>query len=117
MIRIIFHILVNVLIVLGLSNILSGFKVDNISAAIWFLFILTLLNWTIIPLVKILTLPLSILTLGLFSFFINLVTVIIVANATQGIHLYGNNAQMLWNAFIISFALALGNSLANLFSR
>ncbi len=113
MLRALFHLLVNILIILGLSALLPNFEVNGIFPAVAFIFILTVLNWTILPIIKILTLPISILTLGFFNIFLNLFAVILVANTIKGVELRGTFGENLFTAFIITLALALGNSLVN----
>ena len=113
MLRIIFHFLINVLLLLGLSAILPGFKVSGFEAAAIFIVILTILNWTILPVIKILTLPLTLLTLGLFNIILNLAVVIIVANSVPGVLITGSTIDKLFIAAIISLAFALGNGLIN----
>jgi putative membrane protein len=113
MLRIIFHFLVNVLLILGLSYILPGFGVSGFTAASIFIVILTVLNWTILPVIKILALPITLLTLGLFNIILNLVVVIVVANFVPGISIVGTDIDKLFIAAVISLALAFGNGLVN----
>jgi putative membrane protein len=113
MLRILLHFLINVLIIMGLAAILPGFAVSGFAPAAIFIIILTVLNWTILPIIKILTLPLTLLTLGLFNVILNLAVVIAVANSVNGVSLAGSTLERLFIAAVISIALAIGNGLAN----
>jgi len=54
-----------------LSKILSGVHFDSFGATIIFAIVLGLLNLIVKPILSILSLPITIITLGLFSFVIN----------------------------------------------
>jgi putative membrane protein len=115
MLRAIGYLFINVLIVLVLSNLLSNFRVTSWVAAALFIIVLTLLNWTIIPVLKFLTFPLSVLSFGLVSLLINLVGIIVAANllSNNGVSLAGDFLSQLFSALIISIALAIGQVVVN----
>lgn len=67
-------ILVWVLSALGLfltSKAVKGFEVKSFSSAMWASLILGFLNMILRPILLILTLPVNIITLGLFTFVVN----------------------------------------------
>jgi len=66
------------------SNLVDGFVVDGLYTALVVALILGLLNITIKPLIGLLTLPLNMLTFGLFSFVINAGLIFFVASFVQG---------------------------------
>lgn len=66
------------------SNLVDGFVVDGIYTALIVALILGLLNITIKPLIGLLTLPLNMLTFGLFSFVINAGLIFFVGSFVQG---------------------------------
>ena len=113
MLKLIFHTAVNVLIILLLSYGLSNFHVQGAWPAFWFLLVLTVLNWTIVPIIKVLTLPITILTFGIFYLLLNITIVLVVANSTSGISIEGNFLQKYSVAFLISVSLAVGNFFVN----
>jgi putative membrane protein len=78
--RIILRLLVTAAIAFILAQILPGVHVDDYGTAIWFAIVLGLLNIFLKPLLIILTLPLTILTLGLFLFVINTITVLLASD-------------------------------------
>ena len=76
--RILLFILLNGLAVLVASNLLSGVAVDGYLSAIIVGLVLGLVNLFIRPIITILTLPITIITLGLFLLFINAAMVLLV---------------------------------------
>lgn len=63
-------ILVNTVAVLVTSHILPGIHIDNFWSALAVAIVLGVINAVLRPIIFILTLPINILTLGLFSFVI-----------------------------------------------
>ncbi|MBU9722251.1 MULTISPECIES: phage holin family protein [Bacillaceae] len=70
----IIQILVNAAVLLVISHFFNGFEVSGIAAAILASFILALVNMVVKPILIALTLPLTVLTLGLFLFVVNAIT-------------------------------------------
>ncbi len=68
--------------------------------------VLALINLFIRPIISILTLPLSILTLGLFSLVVNTLLVMLAAAIVPGFSVAG-----FWSAFFFAILLALINTL------
>ena len=66
------------------SQFVPGIQVDTLSTAVIAACVLGLINVFIRPIVVLLTLPLSILTLGLFYFFINAFLLKLVAYFVSG---------------------------------
>lgn len=92
------------------SYILPGIKVDGFITALVVAIILAAVNFFIKPLVLLLTLPINILTLGLFSLVINALMVVLVAAIVPGFHVDG----ILW-ALVFSIVLSLISSAIHLF--
>jgi putative membrane protein len=82
--KIIIRLLVTAAIAFILAQILPGVHVDSYSTAIWFAIVLGLLNIFLKPFLIIFTLPLTILTFGLFLFVINTVTVLLASDWVKG---------------------------------
>ena len=99
----ILRFLVNLVVIFGLSRILPGFMELSLTQAGLFVVVLGLLNWTIVPIVKILALPLNFLTLGLVGFIINGLAVSFTG------YLVGANVSF-WAALIVAFVLGLLSS-------
>jgi putative membrane protein len=69
--RLLLHWLINALALLALPYIFTSIKVDTFVTALIVAVVLGLINTLIRPLLVILTLPVTIVTLGLFIFVIN----------------------------------------------
>ena len=65
------YFLVMAAVLLSLSRILPGFRVDGWVPAIFAAIVLALVNTVVKPILFVLTLPLTILTLGLFLIVLN----------------------------------------------
>ena len=65
--NLIIRLLVTAVVAFFLTKILSGVHFDGFSTAIVFAIVLGILNLIVSPVLKILGLPLTIITLGLFS--------------------------------------------------
>jgi putative membrane protein len=102
-------ILINLLLsgvaVLISAYILPGVKVDGFVTALVVAVVLAVVNTFIKPLFLFFTLPINILTLGLFTFVINALMVILVATIVPGFHVDG----ILW-ALVFSIVLSLVSS-------
>lgn len=90
------------------SWFVSGIRVDSLLTAIIAAGILGLINVFIRPVLIILTLPLSIITLGVFTFFINALLLELVAYIIPGFEVEGFLAAFL-GALVISVVSWLAN--------
>ena len=102
--NILINILISALAVAIAAYITPGASVDGYLTAIVVAVVLAIVNSTIGPLLKILTLPLNILTLGLISLIINVLMVLLVARIVPGFILDG-----FWTALVFAVILALVN--------
>jgi putative membrane protein len=99
---------INILILLILSNVIPEFNVESAWVAGSFIFFLTLINWIVVPIFKFLALPFSFLTFGLVGYLINLLAVWFVISVVDGIGIEGGFAVQLVNIIIISVSLSVG---------
>ncbi|MBV2165339.1 phage holin family protein [Kaistella sp.] len=106
--NLIIRLLVTAVVAFFLTKILSGVHFEGFSTAIVFAIVLGILNLIVSPVLKILGLPLTILTLGLFSLVINALVILIADYFIDGMTIDG-----FWWAFIFSIALSLITSLVN----
>lgn len=102
--RLLVSILLNGLAVFIVAKVLSGVYVDGYITAVIAGLILGLINFTIRPVVTFLTLPVTILTLGLFLLIINGAMVMLADWLVPGFDV----ADMGW-AIIFSILLAILN--------
>ncbi len=75
--KIVISILANTLAVFLVSHILSDVQIDGLTAAFTVALVLGVLNTFFKPVLHLLTLPINIMTLGLFSFVLNILMVYI----------------------------------------
>ena len=100
-------LVITIAIVLA-SKFISGIRVDSLLTALIAAGILGLINVFIKPVLIILTLPLSIITLGVFTFFINALLLQLVAYMIPGFEVEGFLAAFL-GALMISIVSWLAN--------
>ena len=86
--------LVNALVLMLLANILRGVEIESFYAALITALTLGIVNALIRPLVILLTLPVNILTLGLFTLVINAILFWFVSTFIKGF-----NITDFWSAF------------------
>ena len=103
--QIIVNLILSAIAVFVSAYVLPGVKVDGFVTALVVAILLAVVNTFIKPLVLLLTLPINILTLGLFSLIINALMVMLVAAIVPGFHVNG----ILW-ALVFSIVLSLVSS-------
>ena len=89
----------------GLSIILKGVHIPNFTDALILAVVLALLNTFIKPILVILTLPITIITMGLFLFVINALIILLADRLMDGIRIDG-----FWWAVIFSLILSVASS-------
>src|SRR5688572_20264294 len=98
--------LINTGIIMALPYLLKGIRVDNCMSAMVAAAVLGVVNAVVRPLLIIMTLPINILTLGLFTFVINAVVLLMVAQVVKGFNVDG-----FWPALFGSLILSVGSTL------
>ena len=88
------------------AYLLEGVHVKGFWTAVLFSFLLSILNYTIKPLLIILTVPLTVLTLGLFLLVINTLIIWITSGLVGRLVIEG-----FWWAFLFSLLLSLINTI------
>jgi len=100
--------LVNALAIGITAYLLPGVRVSGFFAALVTALVLGLVNIFIRPLLLLLTLPLNILTLGLFTLVINALLILLVAAVVPGFSVRG-----FWWAVLFGLVLAVVNYVLN----
>jgi putative membrane protein len=80
---------VNAVLLLISASLVPGFEVDGFYAALIAALVLGLINAIIRPLLFVLTLPVTVMTLGLFSLVLNALMVWLMSTMVKGIVLEG----------------------------
>ncbi len=103
---ILFRWIINALALLLVANVVPGFGVDSFYAALIAALVLGLVNALVRPLFFILTLPITILTLGLFTFVINAFMILLVSTIVKGFVVEGFTPALLAALLLWMFSLA-----------
>lgn len=101
-------VFVSALAVLLAAYLLPGVSVDNFLAAVAVAVVLGLVNFFVRPLLVILTLPVTIFTLGLFLLVINALMVMLVAAVVPGFAVAG-----FWWALLFSLVVSAVSAFLN----
>ena len=97
---------ITVLALILTAQLLPGIMIDSLSAGIWAALVLGLVNTFLKPILTIFTFPLTILTLGLFLFFLNGLLFLLVSNLVTGFHISGILAAII-GAVVLSIISGL----------
>ncbi len=104
--KFIMRIIVTSIVAFGLSYILKGIKMDSFWTAIILAIVLALLNALLKPILIILTLPITIVTFGLFLFVINAGMILLAEKIIDGFKVEG-----FWWALLFSLLLSIVTSI------
>lgn len=104
--KFIIKILLSAAAVLLIANFLSGVRVENYSVAIIVALVLGFLFVFLRPILVILTLPITVVTLGFFLLVINTAIILLVGNLVSGFDVDG-----FWTAMIFGILLSIVQSL------
>jgi putative membrane protein len=110
--NIIIRVLVVAAIAYGLANLIPGVHINTYGTAVLVAIVLGLLDFFIKPILILLTLPITVLTLGLFLLVINTLIIILDSKFVHGFKVDG-----FWSAFWFALALSILSSLVFSTSR
>jgi len=109
---IIINLIIKGLAVFIAAYLLPGVKVDNFITAVIVSVVLGIINMVVKPIILVFTLPINALTLGLFTFVINGLMILLTAKFVAGFSVAG-----LWTAILFSLVLSVVNWFLNLLSK
>lgn len=104
--RILINLIVTAFIVFLLSNFLPGVSVDGFGASVVVVIVMTILNIFVKPILQIISIPITILTLGLFLFVINAFIIWLCSVLVGGFHV-----ESFWSALLFSLVLSIVQSI------
>lgn len=104
--KIIINLIVTALIVYLLSNFLPGISVDGFGSSVIVVIVLAILNFIVKPILQIISIPITILSLGLFLFVINAIIILLCSSLVGGFHVDG-----FWSALLFSLVLSIVQSI------
>lgn len=110
--NLILRLIVTALLVMGIAYFMPGVHVDGFGTAILVAIVLALLNLFIKPILVLLTLPVTFITLGLFLLVINAVVILLVDYIVGGFEV-----SSFLTALFFSIILSLFQSLLFSFSK
>jgi putative membrane protein len=103
--KLILKLLLTAAAVLIIAHFLPGVAVENYTSALIVAVVLGLLRVTVKPILVILTLPVTIITLGLFLLVINALIIMLADNLIDGFYISG-----FWVALLFSLILSIFQS-------
>ena len=109
MTKIIYKVLIITCALLLAAHLIDGIVVIDLYAAIIAAVILGILNAVVKPILLILTLPVTIVTHGLFAFVINASLFLFVASFVDGFDVVGGFWSALLGSLIVSVVSVIGN--------
>ena len=101
MVRLLIHWLLSAVALLVVSNLVPGFYVEGLGPALIAALVIGLLNATVGLFLKIVTFPISIVTLGLFLLVINGLMILVASNLVRGFHVRGFGPAF-WGAVVLA---------------
>ncbi len=88
---------------------IPGVRIGSFLSAVWVALFLGVVNVLVRPVLILITLPINILTLGLFTFVINAALILLASSVIKGFEVSG-----FWWAVLYSIVLSIVNYLINL---
>lgn len=103
---ILIHWLISTLAIIVAAYLLPGVSVDTFLTALVLAVVLGLINAIVKPVLFVITLPINVLTLGLFTLVLNALLIMLADSVTPGF-----SVDSFWWALIFSLLLSLINGL------
>jgi putative membrane protein len=100
------NLLINTVSIFAVSYILSGIQVDSAITALVVAVVMAVLNVTLKPLLVLITIPLTIVTFGLFLLVVNVLVLYAAEALIDGFHIAG-----FWWALAFSLLVSFANSI------
>lgn len=99
--KLVLHWILSAIALLVVSHFVPGFYVNGMGPALFAAVVIGLLNATLGFLLKIITLPLTILTLGLFLLIVNGLMILLASAIVPGFHVNGM-VPAFWGALVLA---------------
>lgn len=109
--NLIIRIILNGFALIAADQFISGFQIKGIEAALIAALILGIINAIIRPILIFFTLPITVMSLGLFILVINAMTFLLTARIVEGFTVY-NFSGAFWGALVTSIVSWILNSMA-----
>jgi len=115
--RLIVKWLLSALALLAVTYVYSGVQVSNFTSALIAAAVIGLLNMIVRPVLVVLTLPVTIVTLGLFLFIINALLFWAASGLLQGFNVTGFVAALIGSLIYSLLGLVIEAALGGLFTK
>lgn len=102
---------------LFVAYVYGGVEVKSFTAALIAAFVIGLFNVVLRPVLVVLTLPVTILTIGLFLFVINALMFWAAASVLDGFHVNGFGAALIGSLLYSLLGLVIESALGGLFAK
>lgn len=102
---------------LAVAYLYSGVQVQSFPSALIAAFVIGLFNAVLRPVLVLLTLPVTIVTVGLFLFVINALMFWAAAGVLEGFHVNGFGAALLGSLIYSVLGLVIESALGGLFAK
>lgn len=102
------HLLITAGLLLVVAKMIQGVEVENWGSALVAAIVLGLVNAVVRPLMLVLTIPLTVLTFGLFLFVINALMLWLAAAMVPGVRVSGFGAALLGSLLLTLFNVMIG---------
>ena len=99
--RLLLHWVLSAIALLIVSRVVPGFQVHGVIPALIAALVIGLLNATVGLVLKIITFPLTIVTLGIFLLVINGIMILVASDFVPGFRVYGF-APAFWGAVVLA---------------
>ena len=117
MLKILVKWLLSATALLAVAYLYSGVQVESFGSALIAAFVIGLFNAVLRPVLVILTLPVTIVTVGLFLFVINALMFWAAASVLSGFHVSGFGAALLGSLIYSLLGLLIESALGGLFAK
>jgi putative membrane protein len=117
MLKILAKWLLSATALLAVAYLYSGVQVQSFPSALIAAFVIGLFNAVLRPVLVILTLPVTIVTVGLFLFVINALMFWAAAGVLSGFHVSGFGAALLGSLLYSLLGLLIESALGGLFAK
>ena len=102
---------------MAVAYLYSGVQLSGFAAALWASLIIGLLNSLVRPVLLLLTLPITVLTLGLFFFIINALMFYAASGLSSGFEVSGFGAALIGSLLYSVAGLLIDSALEGLFQN
>ena len=101
MFRALIHWILSAIAIMVVAKLVPGFYVNDVQSALFAALVIGVLNATLGFVLKVITFPFAILTLGIFLLLINAAMILLAAKIVPGFVVYGW-VPAFWGAFVLA---------------